>query len=60
MLHVPEDFFRGVEDDDMVPLCRLILEALEPIDVSDLHALMVAVTCPTRKNPSTPSTSSRN
>jgi hypothetical protein len=42
-LHVPEDFFRGVEGDDMVPLCRLILEAIEPIDVSDLHALMVAV-----------------
>ncbi len=42
-LRFPDAFFRGVEDDDMVPLCRLILEALEPIDVSDLHALMAAV-----------------
>ena len=49
-LHVPEDFFRGVEDDDMVPLCRLILEALEPIDVSDLHALMVAVASARRRD----------
>lgn len=26
-LQCPEDFFRGVEDDGVVPLCRLILEA---------------------------------
>ena len=42
-LQCPEDFFRGVEDDGVVPLCRLILEALRPTDVFDLHAVMVAV-----------------
>jgi hypothetical protein len=42
-LHVPQDFFRGLDDTDVVPQCRLILDALQPIDAWDLHALLAAV-----------------
>jgi hypothetical protein len=42
-LQLPQEFFSGVQDDDVIPLCRLVLQALEPIDVPDLHALLIAI-----------------
>ena len=40
---IPEDFFRGIAEDDLIPLCRLIVESKRPVDVWDLHALLAAV-----------------
>ncbi len=43
-LQIPEDFFQGIGENDLIPLCRLIVESKKPVDVWDLHALLAAVT----------------
>ena len=43
-LQIPEDFFQGIAEDDLIPLCRLIVESKKPLDVWVLHALLTAVT----------------
>ena len=42
-LDIPEDFFAAVAEDDLLPLCRLVLEGHLPIEAWDLDALFVAV-----------------
>ncbi len=42
-LFMPEDFFRGVGLDDLLPLSRLILQERHPLEAWDLHALIAAV-----------------
>lgn len=42
-LDVPRDFFRGVSEDELLRLSRLILESRGPIDAWDMHALIAAV-----------------
>jgi hypothetical protein len=39
----PEDFFQGVSEHDVLPLCRLILEAEKAIQAWDVHAVFAAV-----------------
>ena len=39
----PEHFFRGIADDDLVPLCRLVLEGACAIQAWDIHAVVAAV-----------------
>jgi hypothetical protein len=43
-LQIPEDFFKGITEGDLIPLCRIIVESKKPLDVWDLHALLAAVT----------------
>lgn len=40
---MPEDFFRDVDLDDLLPLSRLILENRHPLEAWDLHSLIAAV-----------------
>jgi hypothetical protein len=42
-LFMPEDFFRDVGLDDLLPLSRLILQERHPLEAWDLHALIAAV-----------------
>jgi len=42
-LDKPEDFFRGVAEDDLPALCRLILECRGRIEAWDLHAALAAI-----------------
>jgi hypothetical protein len=39
----PEDFFQGISEDDLLPLCRLILEGGDAIQAWDVHAVFAAV-----------------
>ena len=39
----PEDFFQGISEDDVLPLCRLVLEGGVTIEAWDLHAVIAAV-----------------
>jgi hypothetical protein len=39
----PEDFFQGISEDDVLPLCRLILECGETTHAWDVHAVIAAV-----------------
>ena len=39
----PADFFQGITDDDLLPVCRLILEGGGAIQAWDLHALVAVV-----------------
>jgi hypothetical protein len=43
-LQIPEDFFQAITENDLIPLCGLIVESKQPVDVWDLHALLAAVT----------------
>jgi hypothetical protein len=38
-----EEFFRGIVQDDLLPLCRLILEGQGTIRAWDLHAIFAAI-----------------
>jgi hypothetical protein len=40
---IPEDFFAGTDQDDLLPLCRLTLEANPPVEAWDLHVLFAAI-----------------
>jgi len=42
-MDLPEDFFRGVDEEDLPALCRLIMEVRDTIDAWDLHAALAAV-----------------
>jgi hypothetical protein len=42
-LHDPKFFFFGVAEDDLLQLCRLVLEGRATIEAWDLHALFAAV-----------------
>jgi len=42
-MDVPMDFFRGVAEDDLPALCRLIMEVRGTIEAWDLHAVLAAV-----------------
>ncbi len=42
-LFMPEDFFRDVGLDDLLPLSRLIMQERHPLEAWDLHALIAAV-----------------
>jgi hypothetical protein len=42
-LHMPQDFFHAVAEEDLLPLGRLILEGRGAIEAWDLHALLAAV-----------------
>ena len=42
-LFMPQEFFRDVGLDDLLPLSRLILENRHPLEAWDLHALIAAV-----------------
>ena len=39
----PEDFFQGIAEDDLVPVCRLILKGAGTIQAWDIHAVFAAV-----------------
>ena len=39
----PKDFFQGIAEDDLVPVCRLILEGAGTIQAWDIHAVFAAV-----------------
>jgi hypothetical protein len=39
----PKDFFHGISEDDVLPLCRLILEGGGTIQAWDVHAVVAAV-----------------
>jgi hypothetical protein len=39
----PEDFFQGISEDDLLPLCRLILEGGATFQSWDVHAVIAAV-----------------
>jgi hypothetical protein len=39
----PEDFFRGIDEDDLLALCRLVLEGAGTIQAWDIHAVVAAV-----------------
>ena len=39
----PKEFFHGVGEDDLLALCRLILEGRETIEACDLAALFIAI-----------------
>lgn len=40
---IPEDFFQGLAEDDLIPLIRLIIENRKPLEAWDLHVLLVAI-----------------
>ena len=42
-LDIPEHFFAAVAEDELLPICRLVLEGRLPIEAWDLDALFVAV-----------------
>jgi hypothetical protein len=39
----PEDFFQGISQNDVLPLCRLILEGEKAIQAWDVHTVFAAV-----------------
>ena len=39
----PEAFFKWIAEDDLVPLCRLVLEGADTIQAWDLHAIVADV-----------------
>jgi hypothetical protein len=42
-LECPDHFFHEVAEDDMLPLCRLVLESKAPVEARHLHALFTAL-----------------
>ncbi len=42
-LHEPQEFFTGVSENEVLPLCRLVLESKGTIEAYDLHAFFAAL-----------------